>query len=302
VKKVTIVHQAAFGDTVLLIPLIRSLRQRFAAQGGAAITVVTHANLGQMLTMTGLADGYASADAKVHSLWFAGGTDAKPTEWSNCDVLISAVSGGNDAWAAHARGLSTAETLLFFDPRPPADYCGHVTRWHREQLAELGLFEPALPLPRRNPEGAIVIHPGSGGELKCWPRENFLQLARDLRRNGIVPTMVLGEAEEERWGQKVIDELQSEFPWYRRMGFYELAEKLLQARLYLGNDSGVSHLAAAMGVPVIALFGPSNDVQWRPIGPSVRVLRPPPPHARELAKLEAGVVLEAMLAELRQIA
>lgn len=301
-KKVTIVHQAAFGDTVLLIPLIRSLRQRFASQGGAAITVVTHTNLGQMLTMTGQADGYASADEKAHSLWFAAGTEAKASEWSDCDVLISAVSSGEDAWAEHARTLSIAKTQLFFAPRPPPDYPHHVTRWHRAQLPQLGLTEPSLSLPRHNPDGAIVIHPGSGGESKCWPRERFLQLARDLRRNGIMPTMVLGEAEEERWGQKAIDGLEREFPCYRHLGFYELAEKLSRARLYLGNDSGVSHLAAAMGVPVFVLFGPSNDVQWRPIGPSVRVLRASPPHERELGQLEVGAVLAEMLAEWHKIA
>ena len=52
----------------------------------------------------------------------------------------------------------------------------------------------------------------------------------------------------------MIDRLKGEFPWYLLIGLYELAEKMGRARLYLGNDSGVTHLAAAMGVPVIVLF------------------------------------------------
>jgi ADP-heptose:LPS heptosyltransferase len=101
----------------------------------------------------------------------------------------------------------------------------------------------------------------------------------------------------------VIKGLKEEFPWYLHMGLYELAEKLSRARLYLGNDSGVSHAAGAMGVPTIALFGPSNERQWMPVGAAgaVKVLRAESPHEKELAKLEEGTVLAEMLAELRKI-
>jgi ADP-heptose:LPS heptosyltransferase len=228
-------------------------------------------------------------------------------EWAAADVLISAVSSGNDAWAANARlarkALGKNNGLYFFEPRPPADFGGHVTAFHREQLASQGLVleEPELPLLRVNPDGAVVIHPGSGGDAKCWPREKFLSLGRALKRNGILPTLILGEAEQDRWGRGFVDSLKDEFPWYLHMGFYELAERLSRARVYLGNDSGVSHLAAAVGVPVIALFGPSSDAQWRPLGPSVKVLRAATPCEAELEKLEEEVVLGEMLAELRKI-
>jgi ADP-heptose:LPS heptosyltransferase len=310
VKQVTVVHQGAVGDTVLLIPLFRSLRRRFAGEGGCAITVVTRVNLGQMLMMTGFVEAHASADDREHSRWFAPPEREEAASmpgWAGADVLISAVSNGRDAWAANARlarrALGQEGGLYFFEPRPPAHYVGHVTAYHREQLAAAGLEleEPELPLLRANPDGAVVIHPGSGGEPKCWPREKFLTLGRALKRNGIVPTLVLGEAEQDRWGYKVVDALKEEFPWYLHMGLYELAERLSRARVYLGNDSGVSHLAAAMGVPVITLFGPSNDVQWRPVGPSVKVLRAEPPFEQVLEKLEERVVLGEMLAELRKL-
>jgi ADP-heptose:LPS heptosyltransferase len=302
--QITVVHQGALGDSILLIPLFASLRAR---HGRCSITVVSRTNLGQMLTMMGIVEGYASADDREHTMWFVAPEGDKANSapaWAKSDVLISAVSNGADAWAANARAArGSGEGLHFFDPRPADGYGGHVTAWHRQQLAGQGLelAEPAPPLLRVNPDGAVVIHPGSGGDAKCWPRERFLALGRDLKRNGIVPTMILGEAEQERWGRKVIEELKEEFPWYLHMGLYELAEKMSRARLYLGNDSGVTHLAAAMGVPVIALFGPSNDMQWRPAGPSVKVLRAERPHEEELDKLEKDVVLAEMLAELRKM-
>jgi ADP-heptose:LPS heptosyltransferase len=309
-SEIVIVHQGALGDTVLLVPLIRSLRARF---GACRVTVVTRPNLGQMLTMMGFADDYASADDRDHSAWFAA-PDApdRPRArhaWANADVLISAVSTGADAWAENARlarrekrgGAGGADGLHFFDPRPPADFPGHLTDWHRAQLAALDLCAAPDSLPRANPDGAIVIHPGSGGDAKCWPRERFLSLGRTLKRNGLTPTFILGEAEQERWGKRLIDDLKDEFPWYLHMGLYELAERMSRARLYLGNDSGVTHLAAATGIPVLALFGPSNDVQWRPVGPAVKVLRAAPPHAHALEHLEEAVVLNEMLAELRKL-
>jgi ADP-heptose:LPS heptosyltransferase len=317
--QITIVHQGALGDTVLLIPLFRALRARFAADQ-PHLTLVTRTNLGQMLTMLGFVDAYASADDREHTLWFAPPDGLKANSapgWAKCDLLLSAVSRGGDAWAKNAAlvmhpsaglgarggGVWHVETpLLFFEPRPPSDYAGHVAQWHRQQLAPLALPEPALPLPRINPDGAIVIHPGAGGEAKCWPREKFLQLSRDLKRNGIIPTLILGEAEQERWGNAVVQSLRDEFPWYLHMGLYDLAERLGRARLYLGNDSGVTHLAAAMGVPVIALFGPSDETQWRPIGPEVQVLRAADPHAKVLASLPVETVLAEILAELRKIA
>jgi ADP-heptose:LPS heptosyltransferase len=122
-----------------------------------------------------------------------------------------------------------------------------------------------------------------------------------LKRNGLLPTFILGEAEQERWGHKVVDDLKEEFPWYLHMGLYELAERMSRGRVYLGNDSGVSHLAAAMGIPVIVLFGPSNDAQWRPIGPSVKVVRAPAPFEQSLEHLDHDTVLGELFAELRKL-
>ena len=303
--RITLVHQAALGDTVLLIPLLRSLRMRFP---DAAITLVTKTNLGQMFTMLGLVEAYASADDREHTAWFSAPENKSPAEpnsrpaWADADYLLCGVAGPNDPWAQNAylaRPNAQPKSLLFFQPRPPAEYPNHVTQWHREQLAELDLVEPQPPLPRVNPDGVILIHPGSGGDAKCWARERFISLGRSLKRNGIIPTYVLGEVEQEKWGYRLIDEMKVEFPWYLHMGLYELAERISRARLFVGNDSGVTHLAAAMGVPTIALFGPSNDRQWSPVGPAVKILRAPEPNSTNLDALDESTLLSEILAELR---
>ena len=294
--RLTLVHSGALGDTVLLLPLLRACRAKWE---GAKISLVMRPAFGQMFLMWGEAGNWHSIDEAATARWFGADADAQPTAWSDCDVLISAVSNGADAWAAHARRISPAKPLLFLNPRPPEDFAGHVVEFHRQQLAALGLPEVGHVPPVLNPDGAIVIHPGSGGEAKCWPRESYVALARAMKRNGILPTFILGEAEQERWGRAAIEALKDEFPWYLHMGLFELSEKMRRARLYIGNDSGVSHMAGAMGVPSLVLFGPSNDIQWRPWGPAVKVVRAAS-DPKNLEALGVDELLQWVMEELRK--
>src|SRR5205085_8201608 len=69
----------------------------------------------------------------------------------------------------------------------------------------------------------------------------------------------------------------------------EVAHRLQECRGYLGNDSGITHLAAMLGVPTLALFGPSDPLTWRPLGPSVIVIR-----EDQLKRLDVNVVIDTM--------
>jgi heptosyltransferase III len=105
-----------------------------------------------------------------------------------------------------------------------------------------------------------VIHPFSGSPRKNWPLENFRALASRLER--VMPVRwCSGQDDPPLKGAVRIDDL------------YELACWLATARLYIGNDSGITHLAAAVGTPVLALFGPTDPEVWAPRGPHVRVGR-----------------------------
>ena len=110
-------------------------------------------------------------------------------------------------------------------------------------------------------EDFAVIHPFSGSPKKNWPLENFRELARTLERTMPV-RWCAGADDPPLEGAVRIDDL------------YELACWLARARLYIGNDSGITHLAAAVGTPVLALFGPASDpAVWAPRGEHVRVGR-----------------------------
>ncbi len=115
---------------------------------------------------------------------------------------------------------------------------------------------------------AVVFHPGSAGRAKRWPFENFLRV-RERIPGPVV--WILGPAEEE---------LRGEIPAGDETAFgvslRDVRERLLGASLFIGNDSGISHLAALCNAPSVVLFGPTDPRIWAPRGP-VHVLHSPGP-------------------------
>ena len=145
----------------------------------------------------------------------------------------------------------------------------------------------------------VALHPGSGGAAKRWPPERFVELARRLITRGCRPLLIEGPADAEVTAA-VLAALGAETERVRVARGLSVGAltALLRCAAYVGNDSGVSHLAALAGVPTLALFGPSDPALWAPLGPRVRVLRAP---EGDLAWLEAGDVwkmLDSMLLSL----
>ena len=116
----------------------------------------------------------------------------------------------------------------------------------------------------------LVLAPGSGAREKNWPVAYFAAVARWWRegRGGAV-IVLLGPAELERGG---FDALAVDFIAAPNLSLAQVAALLFRADLYLGNDSGITHLAAAVGAPTVALFGPSDTRRWAPRGAKVCLL------------------------------
>ena len=160
---------------------------------------------------------------------------------------------------------------------------------------------PKLSIPvvdfGRNGE-LFVLHVGSGSDRKRWNTESFVTVAREIQANGMgTAVFLIGPAEEGlitflkkeigRYGRPMVLDLD---PSPGRAGqvdldmagpcFYlptrdlrEVISLLKRTRCFVGNDSGLTHLAAYLGVPTIALFGPSSPSRWAPVGNHVTLLR-----------------------------
>jgi ADP-heptose:LPS heptosyltransferase len=117
----------------------------------------------------------------------------------------------------------------------------------------------------------LAIAPGSGAQEKNWPVVSFQAIARWWReRVGGSVVVILGPVEEERGGY---ESLCSHGMTIAGIGLGRLAATIARCSLFIGNDSGLSHIAAALGVPTAAIFGPSDVNQWAPRGETVLILR-----------------------------
>jgi hypothetical protein len=153
--------------------------------------------------------------------------------------------------------------FTFHSALPPSDSAAtlalHATDFYLDQVGAPPGAIPGLPCPAKR-ENFAVIHPFSSSPRKNWPLEKFCSLARGLERHMPVH-WCRGSEDPPLPGAVQIDDL------------YELACWLARARLYIGNDSGITHLAAAVGTPVLAVFGPTDPAVWAPRGPHVRIAR-----------------------------
>jgi heptosyltransferase III len=178
------------------------------------------------------------------------GLDAPPFE--PFDSIVSWYGAGRPEFREAVRGLP----FRFLAALPEAGEKRHAADFFLEQAGG-GVF-PAVPRIECPPGegGYVVIHPFSGSVKKNWPLDRYRELARRLAG----PVQWTAGPEEPLEGAARFTDL------------YELACWLAGARLYIGNDSGITHLAAAVGTPVVALFGPTDPACWAPRGECVRIV------------------------------
>jgi len=132
-------------------------------------------------------------------------------------------------------------------------------------LEEVGLAGAREPL--------VMFQPGARYWFKAWPAERFAALA-DRLSDSFGCQVMIGGSESERALAEDIRRLARSRPTVLagRTPLLTYAAVLKRCRLFVGNDNGPMHMAAALSVPVVALFGPSNPDEWGPRGPQVRVL------------------------------
>ncbi len=120
----------------------------------------------------------------------------------------------------------------------------------------------------------VVLHPGSGSPRKNLPQRFWRELTEKIARqaSGLKTTLLLGPAELETGRTFDISGLKPALEICCCPASAALLQLLREARLYLGHDSGITHLAAMTGAPTIALFRDSDPRRWAPLGPAVTLL------------------------------
>ena len=275
-----IIRPGAIGDFIVALPAMECLRADYLEVWTASAHV-------PLVRFADAARSIAGSGIDLLGISETSGLERLIGELRSFDSIVSWYGTGREEFRDLVRRLGLP--FRFF-PALPAEGAGvHATDFYLEQARSIVPCEcDAVPRIRcdearvlsdesatggsRADEGVrppkarqrmarqefAVIHPFSGSARKNWPLEKFRGMAAKLER--VMPIRwCAGAGDPPLKGAVRIDDL------------WELARWLARARLYVGNDSGITHLAAAVGTPVLALFGASDPRIWAPRGENVRV-------------------------------
>jgi len=271
-----IYHAGALGDFITTLPAIVRWREERPGERLILLGRPAHAAIAAPPF-----DETWDAGAAVFSPLFSDGLKADSPLSGKLSVVTSALlfAAASSPLAASLARLGVSE-IVRQDPFPSSVI--HVIDYHLSFFPGQDRGEQRIPrilVPRTEPWDVAAIHPGSGSAKKNWPRARYIELAARLVERGVRISWILGPAETDIEPPLSADQNP---PWvatnppavavWRSLPLPTLAGRLARCRLYVGNDSGVTHLAAAAGCPTVALFGESDPRVWAPRGTRVKVL------------------------------
>ena len=275
--KLFILHQGALGDVVLTFAGLIALRKRFSR-----IDILCQGQIGKLAVKLGLVDKGYPLEAAYFATLFSDTVDTKFKELirSYSKIIVFSFS----AELENIVNQLAARPCLRIPPRPPARDRIHVAEFLIQKLNAGGLIETTnandvvthwqqnkARRAERSVDGTrIIVHPGSGSVRKRWPLDRFLELAEVIERRGLRPQFVCGPAESD-----LDAEIRNRNRQVHRFSeLTDLVAWLKTAGGYIGNDSGISQLAAFLGLPSVVIFGPADPKRWKPPGPRVQIVRP----------------------------
>ena len=273
-----IIRPSALGDTVLLAPALYAIGKK------ADITLVGRKPGIDFLKplLTRCVDFETGG---WHTLFLA-----KPTceqlHLPEVDVVISFLSNPSSTTERNLKFLMKEIPVFTFPPFPPQGETIHVASYLASCLKNSGLpVDPdaALEQARKKallrgeepirPESMIVFHPGSGSKKKNSTPEFWIELIT-MRELALFEkkVLLLGPAEQEHHHMFSNKLNGTDMEIVASPPSETLLSVLKTASLYLGHDSGITHVAALLGLPTMALFKNGNALQWAPLGPDVTVI------------------------------
>jgi heptosyltransferase-3 len=289
--EIVVFRGGALGDIVLTLPILGALRAFYPGYFTTFFAPYPQATL---------AAGFADRIIDLNSASLVGlfNPDVVPADgllkYLRADLTISYLSDPERVIESQFLA-STTGNFLQGPFRLDLERCPAVEQLARP-LRVLGIDSidpvPRLTVPSAGPSPRrLAIHPGSGSPKKNWPMTHWAQLLAKLMPSFDDVLLVAGEADTE-----IAQAINPLIPADKlrlcvNRSLWDLVAELSQASLFVGHDSGVSHVAAATGIRTIALFGPTDPIIWSPNGDHVTVVQSPD---RTMAGLAVETVLETL--------
>jgi len=293
--KILVVRGGAIGDFILTLPALAALRGQFPQSW---LEVLGYPHIVPLAIEGGVVNAVRSIEARALAGFFARHGELDPDlidYFSEFDLIVSYLYDPDEIFQENVAKCITGQ-FIAGPHRPDEDTGVHAAKVFLQPLERLAIFE-ADPVPRLalaapvRPSAQLALHPGSGSESKNWPEAKWHEfVGRLLEETPFTFLMVGGEAEGDRL-QRLARELPgSRITLAQSLPLPELARRLEGCVAFVGHDSGISHLAAALGLPGVLLWGETAEEIWRPPSEKMLVIRGP----TGLASLEVTRVIEAL--------
>ena len=285
-RTIVIIHPGGLGDVLLAVPAIRLLRARFPRH---RFLLCGHHQASELLQKCHLVDHWMPVQATACTTLFGGSPPDDPLlkDWLNrCDFAVAWMRDETGMLAAALKTSGATDVLVrspfcrtlqeqyqsdrFLETlQEPGAKAIQTTRLAiPDHLKEEGLASlRALRLPDNRPFG--LVHPGSGSRHKCLKPATFARVIDGLEHH--LHSLILEGPADHDMMAALLPHVGSSV--VRPPSLCLLAGILSQAELFVGHDSGVTHLAAILGIPTVALFGPTDPARWAPRGSHVTVLQ-----------------------------
>ncbi len=286
--EILVLHPGALGDIILSLPALSLLRRRYPQ---STLTLAGSLDFVRAVSR-GIADKSRSlSELPLHRLYAEAPLPAEDLRfWKSYERIVS-WTGAGEAVFGRRLALTGAKVIVAgwkpdgADERhvarifveslypwiPPVESISGVRisvdpQWSREARAWLG--ERGWDVRRK----LVALHPGAGSAGKRWSARNFRELARRLLQYSWTPLIIEGPAEP-GLGSGLLRELGPGALLSESLPLPLLAGLLAGCRAFVGNDSGIAHFAAGLGVPSVVLFGSTAPRHWAPLGENVTVLQ-----------------------------
>src|SRR6266699_4904122 len=319
-KRILVIRGGAIGDFILTLPALKALRD---ASPQAYMEILGYKHIAVLAEKRFYAQAVRSIEYGPLSSFFARNSEL-PAELANYfasfDLIISYLYDPDRIFENNLRRCGV-ENLLCGPPKI-VENAGHAACQLARPIEEMGirvvdLSEKVFPSTedrqfasdflRSLQQPIVAIHPGSGSKEKNWPLENWIALFSGTGglpdaegkhgRLGKFHSLVVisGEAEKTQTKQLEREWKGRDVRFAKNLPLPHLTA-VLERSIFIGHDSGISHLAAAAGANCVLLFGPTDPNVWAPQNSNVRILTAP---NGRLANLKIEAVDAALAATLR---
>jgi len=298
-----VIRGGAIGDFILTLPAIKALREAYPR---AAVEILAYKHIALIAENRFYAERVRSIESAQLSKFFAKDADL-PIDLTNYfadfDLIISYLY---DPDSIFERNLRRSGARKIVGGPFKIEGGSHASRQLCRPIEDLGLsisnFAPKIFPSEEDRNHAkeflsgltlpiVAFHPGSGSDRKNWPVQNWISLGNHFLGNfsGSL-LLVAGEADQDQARQLESIWRSPRIRLAKGLPLPDLTA-LLENAIFVGHDSGISHLAAAAGANCILLFGPTDPAIWAPLNENARVIRAP---SGDLARLDINLVGAAL--------